>query len=422
MDALLRKADSRLVEAAKGLHVLAHLAWPSSVQSEFLANFSAGRPALPEVHYANLDLSDTLRELAQIAGDAARVDSPIARYLERTARSYLAIGRLMNCAGSREAGNISIEIYGRPGDPLPGSTTNNLDAALYFVEISREYERATSGEAVDYCLTGSMVADAMAERIGSVIPENIVEVKVDSRLVAKAAAGATRVRLREGTHFTKFDVEQLLQHEVFVHSLTALNGRAQGQLTSLSLGAPRTTATQEGLATFAELVTGAIDIQRMERIALRIIGIDAALSGADFIEVFQLFREAGQPDVESFNSTMRIFRGVPVDGGDAFTKDGVYLQGLLEVHTFFRWALQNGRLELGRYLLGGRMSLGDVFALEPFFRAGELAGPRYLPPWMTQTNNLTAHLAFSVFANHIAIDDVVPEAFERTGDRWNRPR
>ena len=59
------------------------------------------------------------------------------------------------------------------------------------------------------------------------------------------------------------------------------------------------------------------------------------------------------------------------------------------------------------------MSLGDVFALEPFFTAGELAGPRYLPPWMSQTNSLTAYLAFSVFANHIALDHVVPEAFER---------
>ncbi|NNL86725.1 MAG: DUF1704 domain-containing protein, partial [Myxococcales bacterium] len=252
--------------------------------------------------------------------------------------------------------------------------------------------------------------------IGSVIPGNVIEIRVDPHLASKAAAGATRVRVRDGTSFSRFDIEQLLQHEVFVHSLTALNGRAQRKLASLSLGAPRTTATQEGLATFAELVSGAIEIRRLERIALRIIGIDAALSGADFIEVFELFREAGQPDVESFNSTMRIFRGVPVDGGSAFTKDAVYLQGLLEVHTFFRWALRSGRLELGRHLLAGRMSLADVFALEPFFVAGELAGPQHLPPWMSRTNALTAHLAFSVFANHIVLDDVVPEAFARAGN------
>ena len=36
------------------------------------------------------------------------------------------------------------------------------------------------------------------------------------------------------------------------------------------LGAPRTTRTQEGLATFAEIITGAIDISRLRRIALRV--------------------------------------------------------------------------------------------------------------------------------------------------------
>ena len=79
-----------------------------------------------------------------------------------------------------------------------------------------------------------------------------------------------------------------------MHSLTALNGREQPVLGSLALSSPRTTATQEGLATFAEQITGNIDIERMKRVSLRIEAIAMALDGADFIEVFRYFLDAGQ--------------------------------------------------------------------------------------------------------------------------------
>ncbi|HKJ19025.1 MAG TPA: tyrosine/phenylalanine carboxypeptidase domain-containing protein, partial [Woeseiaceae bacterium] len=180
--------------------------------------------------------------------------------------------------------------------------------------------------------------------------------------------------------------------------------RAQPIIRSLGLGAPRTTGPQEGLATFAELVTGSIDIGRMQRIALRVVGIDRALSGANFIEVFEFFLDAGQSENESFSSAMRIFRGAPVTGGAAFTKDVVYLHGLMEVHTFFRWALQHQRLELCRYFFAGRMTIADACKLAPMFEDGILAGPRYLPTWMTRTNGLAGYLAFSIFANRISIE------------------
>ena len=39
-----------------------------------------------------------------------------------------------------------------------------------------------------------------------------------------------------------------------------------------------------------------------------------ALSGADFVQVFRYFLEAGQNEAESFSSTQRVFRGVPLTG------------------------------------------------------------------------------------------------------------
>ena len=230
---------------------------------------------------------------------------------------------------------------------------------------------------------------------------------LDPDLIAKAAAGATRIRLRSGAAFSDYDLQQLLQHEAFVHSLTALNGRQQEILPSLALSSPRITATQEGLAMFAEQITGSIDIERMKRVSLRIEAVAMALEGADFLQVFRYFLESGQSEVESFTSAQRVFRGVPTGGGAAFTKDTVYLRGLLGVHTFFRWALKHRKLRLCRLLFAGKMTLADVQRFEPLFESGELREPRWLPPWVARANGLAGTLAFSLFANRIRLEQVV---------------
>lgn len=129
-----------------------------------------------------------------------------------------------------------------------------------------------------------MAADAVRahldERKGDVLTEDDVRIELDPRLGAKAAAGPRRVRIRDWTCFSRYDPEQLLQHELFVHTLTALNGQRQPHLRVLADGSPRTTATQEGLASFAELVTGAMDMGRLRRLALRVLAIEAARAGA----------------------------------------------------------------------------------------------------------------------------------------------
>jgi uncharacterized protein (TIGR02421 family) len=239
----------------------------------------------------------------------------------------------------------------------------------------------------------------------------VIEVVLDPDLIAKAAAGATRIRLRAGAAFSDYDRHQLLQHEAFVHSLTALNGRQQPVLQSLALSSPRTTAAQEGLATFAEQITGSIDIERMKRVSLRIEAVAMAMEGADFLQVFRYFLAAGQDEVESFSSAQRVFRGVPVTGGTAFTKDTVYLRGLVGVHTFFRWALKQKKLHLCRQLFAGKMTLDDALHFEPLFRGagGEapvLAPPRWLPRWVSRANGLAGMLAFSLFANRIRMDQL----------------
>ncbi len=395
--------DARLVAAARGVKILSRLTWPSEIQSQFLHGASRGNPRLPAVEYPDLDLSETRAELGRIVR-ACRADHPIAAYLRATAKSYRTACRLLECAGTARMTAHSAALYGSPGGSLSGGRVTNLDAARHFLRIDREFHRQSDYGEGEYCLTADWLKQTMEPQLAEVFGPGTVRVVIDPELASKAAAGATRIRLRSGTCFSEYDVDQLLQHEAFVHSLTAINGRRQSRFQSLGLGAPRTTQAQEGLATFAELITGSIDVLRLERVALRVIAIGQALDGADFIDVFRFFMSAGQSEIESFNSAMRVFRGAPLTGGSAFTKDVVYLHGLMEVHTFFRWAMIHQRLYLCRYFFAGRMAIDDVLALVPMFEAGVLDPPQLLPPWMTRSKGLAGYLAFSVFANRIHID------------------
>lgn len=357
------------------------------------------------MHYTPPDLGAERDELIAI-GREADAGHPVGDYLRRSAESWRIATELLQAVGTASVTDHSIRLYGRPGDRLPGSELTNLDAARHFIGLAGELDQEILASEADYCIPAETLQAELQAQLDTFFHSHRIEVEIDPDLIAKAAAGPRRIRLRSATCFSEYDRHQLLEHEAFVHTLTGLNGREQPHLKSLGRSSPRVTATQEGLAVFAELMSGSIDIERMKRISLRIVAIDMALSGADFIDVFRHFLDAGQTESDSFSSTQRVFRGVPVRGGAAFTKDNVYLHGLLTVHTFFRWTLKHRRLNLSRALFAGKMALHDVIALEPYFESGYIAQPLYLPPWVQRANGLAGMLAFSLFANHIRIGSV----------------
>lgn len=400
--------DQRLLAAVRAIRILPTVSWPASVEERLIAEFGAGRLSIPAITYHPPQLGETRAELEAIEAEASE-DHPIADYLRRTAESWRIATQMLESAGTDGVTQASVALYGRPGDAIPGSNRSNLDAARYFVDLADELGADLETEDATGNIPAEDLRRDMASQLDAFFSPGTISVEVDPELTAKAAAGATRIRLRGGIRFTEYDRHQLLAHEAFVHSLTALNGREQPVLASLARTSPRVTATQEGLAVFAELMSGAIDISRLKRISLRILAIDMALNGADFVEVFRYFRECGQSVADSFHSAQRVFRGVPLNGGSAFAKDNVYLTGLLAVHTFFRWALRQRRLDLLRNLFAGKLALHDVMSLEAHFESGDIAAPRYLPPWMQHVHGLAGKLAFSLFVNHIHMAGVEAE-------------
>jgi len=411
----IEKLDSALVQASKKIKVLSTLAWPGGIEEKFLETWKKGNPQLPVIKIQPPDLTDSIRKLDAIVQQCNQND-PVEKFLAETGLSYANAGRMLLLVGTPEFTTYSAKIYGRPDTVYKLQNLTAVDAAKFFLEVTDNLLGNPSIQPTEMDISATDFAGWLKTEVDEFFEHDTVEVVLDPNMASKALAGATRIRVRGSAVFSQLDKDQLLYHEAFVHTATQLNGKKQTNLKSLGLGAPRTTRTQEGIAVLAELITNSIDITRLRRVALRVIAVKMALDGADFIELFKFFLEAGQPEIESVRSAQRIFRGGAVKGGVVFTKDAVYLQGLLEVHTFLRVAIRDNRPGLVRNLFGGRLTLADTIRLDPQFQSGWLKPPAYMPLWAADLRRLAAMMAYSAFMANIKLDKVYLERFIEAED------
>ncbi len=124
--------DLRLVKAVRGIRVLATVAWPAAVERQFLADLKRGHETLPRFDYVAPDFSPQRAELAMIAA-AADASHPLGAWLARSAASWAIAARMLEAVGTAGTTAPSIELYGKPNDPLPGGGQTNLDAARWFL-------------------------------------------------------------------------------------------------------------------------------------------------------------------------------------------------------------------------------------------------------------------------------------------------
>jgi uncharacterized protein (TIGR02421 family) len=415
----IQSLDHSLVQASKKIKVLNVLAWPVGLEEKFLEGWRKGKPELPEIKIQPPDVSDNIKVLDSIVSKCDQ-HHPVEKFLADTAESYADAGRMLSNVGKLTFTNFSTKIYGRPDMVYKHQGISAVDAAKYFLEVTDNLLGNQYIQSTDLDISADELAGWLKAEVDEFFEHDTIEVVLDHNISSKALAGATRIRLRGSALFSKLDRDQLLYHEAFIHTATQLNGKKQENLKSLGLGAPRTTRTQEGLAVMAELISNSIDLTRLRRVALRVIAVKMALDGADFIEVFKFFLDAGQPEVESVRSAQRIFRGGAVKGGIVFTKDAVYLQGLLEVHTFFRVAIRDNHPEMIRNLFAGRLTMADAIRLSPLFENGWLSGPTYMPAWATDLRRLAALMAYSAFISNIKLEKVDVHRFIEGEEEFKR--
>lgn len=396
--------NTKATQLVKSIRLLDKITWPKEVEREFFRQLKKGNRAAIKFNYPQFDFSTNKSELLKLVGQLSS-DNPLHIHTKVTIESYCKSIDMIHSVGTVEFQNLSIEEYGKPTHLLFGSKYSHLETAKKFIKSFEDYEHGKY-EVPPEIYSARDLKQFLEKRAVKTLGEYAPKITISYDMSAKVSAGKSRVRIRQNTHFSQDECDQLLVHEILVHSLTAINGSLQTQLPLLAMGAPRTTKTQEGLATFSEIITGSLDLSRLKRISLRVIALEMALEGANFYEVFDFFLRNGQSEKESYLSSARIFRGGNAEGGIAFTKDGVYLEGLFRVHSFFRWAFKTKNLDLVPLLFCGRLDINDIFLLKSSYESGLIQKPRFLPEWYQNIDLLAGKMAFSVMLSGIDLEAV----------------
>jgi len=406
----LFELDARIAKLGRRIRVLGALAWPVEMEARFLDSWRAGKPEMPAPPTQPVEHAATLAALDDILRQLDR-GHPVGDWLYKTAWSYRIAAEMLSSIGTPRFTECSMLLYGHPSTKYRSQDVTTLQSAERMLAITDQLIDSRYVPQVPYDIHAADFAVQLRERIDPFFTDDPVQVVLDTQLASKAAAGSKVIRIRADAMFSALDLDQLVEHEAFIHSATLLNGKRQPWLRCLGVGAPRTTRTQEGLATFSEIITGAMDINRLRRLALRVLRLQEGLSGADFIEVFRAFLDAGQSEVDSYRSAARIFRGGDVRGRVCFTKDGAYLEGLLLVTAFVKRALHENRGDTLRLLFCGRVTLGDLITLAAYRASGLVAAPHYVPPWARHPERVLATLAFSTAAQGLRLDSFELERF-----------
>ncbi len=131
----------------------------------------------------------------------------------------------------------------------------------------------------------------------------------------------------------------------------------------------------------AEYLVGGLTRPRMRQLAARIVATRHLIDGADFVDTLRdLDRNHDFSHQNAFTITMRIYRG----GG--FTKDAIYLRGLLQILEYLN---RGGKLDP---LFVGKISLDHIPIIEEL-RLRKVLRPAPLEPLYLQDDDAKKRLA-----------------------------
>lgn len=402
----IRAVAGLLHTACKPLRILRTLAWEPEVKETFLAQ---GGRELPQVTYPAFDPTSSIEAVREARRQIVPVTT-IDLWLDRQANAIELSARMLAAVGTAGFFEYGRQLYGEPTAPLRYVPITPLDLAQSVLDTIANLAHIEMHTPPPSDHTAESVAADLDVAVRAHFGDQAPAIELVDRLSANALATSRAIRIRRGARFTDRDFVQLLHHEAYIHVATSLNGKAQTDLPLLAAGHPGTTRTQEGLAVFAEVISGSIELDRLRRLADRVLAIQMAIDGADFLEVYRYYLErTGDPD-QAFENARRVFRGGVITGGAPFTKDLVYLLGLLQVDNFIRAGFAAGRADCLSLLFCGKLDLFDIPALCELYALGLCRPPRFLPPWISDPRHLLALLTFSVFTSRISLEPIIEVA------------
>jgi uncharacterized protein (TIGR02421 family) len=327
-------------------------------------------------------------------------------YMQNICDQYMLVVEMLKNRGRAEFHTYSCQLYGSPKDCFLEdlNTISEMAHMLYGIlaGIETTLPQTVYPENID---AKTLVAE-LNTRFATYFGEKIVLAKVSDGIVADAAAGGDKVKIREGAMFSVRDLDIYEVHEGWVHVGTTLNGRNQPVCEFLSIGPPRCASTQEGLAVIMEIFTFRTYIRRAKEINDRIISIEKAQDGADLLQIIEYLRTEGYTERECITNAMRVFRGGTLSGGAPFTKDISYCRGFVENYNFLRSAIRAGKPHLIPYLFAGKLHVEDIPLIYKKHMEGIVEAPKFVPPHFRDLNGIAVWMSFSSFFNRVDLKSV----------------
>lgn len=313
----------------------------------------------PQFEYRELDTDPAvLRAMLAALPVQAVEDATLGTLLRAKLREMELRTEMLAARDTPDFLPMSIELFGSVHPALREDAETILSA---LPERGDREETVTAEEFLE-------AANAELEHYREIDPDVSIfaEIRDD---VSGVLVDGTTLLISPNARVARRRVAALLHHEVGTHLITQVNGAAQ-PIKLMGAGLANYDETQEGLAVLAEIACGGFTASRLRQLCARVVAVSHLTGGASFVETFRALTNIGLTDGGAFATTMRVYRG----GG--FTKDAVYLRGLLELLDHVK---TGGSLAL---LFRGKFALADLPLVADLDQRGLLAPARIAPRYL----------------------------------------
>ncbi|TXC67706.1 DUF1704 domain-containing protein [Sphingorhabdus soli] len=358
-----KSADGKLDEICRSYDFLLSVS-PINTEKAFAKFSESGFEETPKFRYRPLTVDPDLAKRALYAIDLKSVEAPMLENLFSEKRQEVDYQLTMLAArNTPNFRHASMLLYGTVERDLRDSAIDIL--------ASKRPKSDSDGGSVD-CYAVERGARTLVGAYRAQDDRFDVAVELREDIAAGLMVSGNKVLISTATNMPAHRLEPLLHHEISIHALTWVNGAQQG-LAMFRTGLAQYEGVQEGLGVFAEWAVGGLTWARLRALAARVVGVDAMIAGASFVECFRLLHDThGFSARGAFNITARIYRS----GG--FAKDVIYLRGF---KTVLDLIAAGGDLTPYWY---GKIAPQHIAVIEEFALRGLLRKPLFTPAFLTR--------------------------------------
>jgi uncharacterized protein (TIGR02421 family) len=320
--AKVMQIDKQIADIKDQFDILFHVT-PVNTQQVWENFRESNYTKLSAFKYRARPIDPDLLKRQLYALEIEHIDDPALNHIFQTQREE--ISRLLTMISDRNLPNFmygSLQVFGGVDDALRLQAKDILVRAYGYSASQNKFSKVPARQVAKQAKT-------LITEYAKQAPSFKCEIEIRDDIPGILVSGG-KLLVGANLNLDKKRMSATLAHEVSTHVITHFNGSAQ-PFQQFHSGMQNYESIQEGLAMLSEYFVGGLSASRLRTIAGRVLAVDAMVKGADFITVFKMLCDDWQfSKKQAFTITMRVYRG----GG--FTKDAVYLRGMLEVVNYLK--------------------------------------------------------------------------------------